>query len=49
MYFNDVHIILYLIIAVIGFIVGKFIAWCNECFPEEKIIQKYLKKQNTKD
>lgn len=47
MYFNDVHIILYLIIAVIGFIVGKFIAWCNECFPEEKkIFSKDLFKAN---
>ena len=38
MYFNDIHIIFYLLIAILGFFVGKFIAWCNMCFPEEKKI-----------
>ena len=38
MYFNDIHIIFYLLIAILGFFVGKFIAWCNMCFVEEKKI-----------
>ena len=38
MYFNNVHIICYLIITIIGFVVGKFVAWCNLRFPEEKKI-----------
>lgn len=47
MYFNNVHIVFYLLIAVLGFAVGKFIAWCNECFPkEEKIFRKDFFKAN---
>ena len=38
MYFNNVHIIFYVIIAIIGFIVGKFVSWCNLRFPEDKKI-----------
>ena len=47
MYFNDVHIIFYLLIAILGFFVGKFIAWCNMCFPEDKkILSKEFFKAN---
>ena len=47
MYFNNIHIIFYLIIAIIGFVVGKFVAWCNLRFPEEKkIFSKDFFKEN---
>ena len=47
MYFNNVHIIFYLVIAIIGFFVGKFVAWCNLRFPEEKkIFSKDFFKEN---
>lgn len=36
MYFNNVHIMIYVAIAVLGFIVGKFVAWANMRFPENK-------------
>ena len=38
MYFNNVHILIYLVIAIIGLFIGKFIVWCNMCFPEDKKI-----------
>ena len=38
MYYNNVNIIFYVLIAIIGFAVGKFVAWCNLRFPEEKKI-----------
>lgn len=38
MYFNNIHIIIYVLFAILGFIVGKFVAWCNYRFPEEKRI-----------
>ena len=47
MYFNNVHIVFYLLIAVLWIAVGKYIAWCNECFPkEEKIFRKDFIKAN---
>ena len=43
MYFHDVHILIYVAIAILGFILGKFINYCNYKFlNEEKIISKYL-------
>ncbi len=36
MYFNNVHILGFVVIALIGLIVGKFIAWCNNRIPEKK-------------
>lgn len=38
MYFNNVHILYYVAIAIIGLIIGKFIAWCNIRIPEKKKI-----------
>ena len=38
MYFNNIHILNYVIIAILGLIVGKFIAWCNIRLPENKKI-----------
>lgn len=36
MYINDVHILAYVFIAVLGGIVGLFSGWCNERMPEYK-------------
>ena len=36
MYFNDVSIIIYVIIGILGLIVGKIVAWCNIRIPENK-------------
>lgn len=38
MYFNNVHILYYVGIAIIGLIIGKFVAWCNIRIPEKKKI-----------
>ena len=41
MYFNDVHILIYVVFAIIGGIVGQFIDYCNRCFlKEQKIFSK---------
>ena len=36
MYFNDVHILIYVAIAITGFFIGKFVNWCNYRLPEYK-------------
>ena len=36
MYFNDVHILIYVAIALAGFFIGKFVNWCNYRLPEYK-------------
>ena len=38
MYFNNVHILIYVAIAVAGFFVGKFVNWCNYRLPEYKAV-----------
>lgn len=38
MYFNNVHILYYVAIAMIGLLIGKFTAWCNVRIPEKKKI-----------
>ena len=38
MYFNDVHILVYVAIFILGLLVGKFTAWCNMRLPEKKKI-----------
>ena len=41
MYFNDVFIGYYVIIAFLGFFVGTFVAWCNYALPlKKKVISK---------
>lgn len=46
MYFNNVHILTYLIIAIIGLVIGKFTAWCNMRLPKsEKIFSRDFFKQ----
>lgn len=47
MYFNDVFILIYVLIAIIGLIVGKAVAWCNMRIPEnKKIFSKEFFKAN---
>lgn len=36
MYFNNVHILIYVVIAAAGFFIGKFVNWCNYRLPEYK-------------
>lgn len=38
MYFNDIHILYYVVIGFIGLAVGKIVAWCNIRLPEKKKI-----------
>ncbi len=41
MYINDVHILIYVLVGVIGLFVGQFIDWCNKRLPEyKKVISK---------
>jgi len=41
MYFNNIHILVYVAIAIAGFFVGKFVNWCNYRLPEyEKVFSK---------
>lgn len=47
MYFNNLHILYYVVIALIGLIVGKFVAWCNiRISDKKKIISKEFFKAN---
>ena len=49
MYINDLHILTYVVVGVIGLIVGQFIDWCNLRLPEYKKVfskdffKEYLK------
>lgn len=38
MYINDINILYYVVIGVIGLIVGQFVDWCNKRLPENKKI-----------
>ena len=41
MYFNDVHILVYVAFAIVGGFIGQFIDYCNRCFlKEQKIFAK---------
>ncbi len=41
MYFNDVHIMYYVLFAIIGGLIGQFVDYCNRCFlKEQKIFNK---------
>lgn len=47
MYFNNVHILIYVAIFIVGLLVGKLMAWCNTCIPEKKkIFSKEFFKEN---
>ena len=45
MYFNNVHIMFYVGIALLGLIAGKLVAWANICIPQKKKIfsKEYFK------
>lgn len=47
MYFNDVHIIYYVVIAILGAITGKIVNWANYRLPENKkvISTEFFRKQ----
>jgi len=50
MYFNDVHILIYVVIAIAGFFIGKFVNWCNYRLPEYKpVFSKELFNLKDKD
>lgn len=41
MYINDIHILSYVLIGIIGLFVGQFIDWCNKRLPEyKKVLSK---------
>ena len=41
MYINDIHILIYTAVGVIGLFVGQFIDWCNKRLPEyKKVLSK---------
>ena len=43
MYFNDIHILVYLLVGLIGLGVGFFVDWCNHRLPEyKKILSKEI-------
>lgn len=49
MYFNNVHILIYVSIFIVGLIIGKFVAWCNIRLPEKKkIFSKEFFEENKK-
>lgn len=49
MYFNNLHILIYVAIFLIGLIIGKFVAWCNMRLPEKKkIFSKEFFEENKK-
>ena len=50
MYFNNVHILIYVAIAVAGFFIGKFVNWCNYRLPEYKsVFSKQMFSKDKKD
>lgn len=38
MYFNDVHILYYVFLILIGFVIGQLVDYCSKCFIKEKKI-----------
>ena len=38
MYFNNVHIMIYVVLGIVACFVGRFVAWCNLRMPQEKSI-----------
>ena len=46
MYFNDIHIMWYLLAIVLGSLTGQVVDYCSKMFLQEK---KIISKQNIKD
>ncbi len=41
MYINDVHILIYVLVGIVGILVGQLIDWCNKRLPEyKKVLSK---------
>lgn len=41
MYINDIHILIYVLVGIIGLFVGQFIDWCNKRLPNyKKVLSK---------
>lgn len=36
MYFNNIHILIYVVLGIIGMYIGRFLAWCNKRLPEKQ-------------
>lgn len=50
MYFNNVHILIYVAIAIAGFFIGKFVNWCNYRLPDyKKVFSKEIFEKDKKD
>ena len=50
MYFNDVHIVYYVVAAIIGLFVGQFVDWMNKRLPEyKKVFSKEFITENKMD
>ena len=44
MYINDIHIIYYVLVGILGLGVGQFVDWCNIRLPEyKKVFSKEFK------
>ena len=49
MYFNNVHILIYVAIFLVGLFIGKIVAWCNIRIPDKKkIFSKDFFEENKK-
>ena len=49
MYINDIHILYYTLVAILGGIVGQFVDYCNKVFlKDEKVLSKKNFKEYTK-
>ncbi len=50
MYINDIHILTYLVVGIIGLFIGQFVDWCNLRLPEyKKIFSKDFFKEYLKE
>lgn len=50
MYFNDVHILWYVLLGIIGMFIGQFIDWANKRLPEyKKVFSKEIVKEYKKE
>ena len=46
MYINDIHIISYVLVGILGLFVGQFVDWCNQRLPEYKKVFSGIFKRN---
>lgn len=50
MYFNDIHILVYVALGIVGMYIGRFLAWCNKRLPEkQKVFTKEYFTESKKD